>query len=72
MQETLVQGSRFILVSPGIHSVSVPVDQLRSRHPSEGVGFPQCEVRRESLEAHTCHVCEGGHHVHVTWDTWAW
>ncbi len=72
MQETLLPGSLYIVASPGIRSVNVPVYTKGTMYPSKGMIYPQCVVKREGMEPHTCHACEDGHHVHVTWDTWAW
>lgn len=68
MQETLVQGSKTLLVSPGNRQAIVPVDVpvRRLEDPME-TALPHCRVYRTGMEYQTCHVCEDGHHVHISW-----
>lgn len=68
----LVQGSKSVLVSPTLLTVHLPVDASVNWRPIEGVRVLQCTVTRQGMETFTCHVCEGGHHVHISWDTWAY
>lgn len=69
-QELLVQGSKEIVTK--LNYWRVPIHQSVRVADMDKYGYPEtieytwCYVERKH-EHITCHVCEGGHHVHVRW-----
>ena len=49
-------------------AIDAPLDyeSIVQVDPDFATRVSYCEVRR-THSRHTCHVCEGGHHVHIQW-----